>query len=77
MKRYSRLSPLCAALLAVILFTALLGTKARATVDYARQTGEPCTTCHVRPEGGGELTAVGTAYARGGYRWPIPEGVGT
>jgi len=77
MKSYSRLSPLCAALLAVILFTALLGSKARATVDYARQTGEPCTTCHVRPEGGGELTAVGSAYARGGYRWPIPEGVGT
>jgi predicted heme/steroid binding protein len=29
----------------------------------------------VRPEGGGELNTQGIAYARGGYQWPIPEGV--
>jgi len=46
-----------------------------ATVDYARQAGQPCAVCHVRPEGGGELSATGAAYARGGYQWPIPEGV--
>ncbi|MGD2145662.1 MAG: multiheme c-type cytochrome [Anaerolineae bacterium] len=44
-----------------------------ATVDYARQTGQPCATCHVRPEGGGELNALGVAYARGGYQWPVEE----
>ena len=45
-----------------------------ATVDYARQTGQPCGACHVRPEGGGELSALGIAYARGGYQWPVPAG---
>jgi predicted heme/steroid binding protein len=46
-----------------------------ATADYARQTGQPCGSCHMRPEGGGELSAQGIAYARGGYQWPVPEGV--
>ena len=66
---------LCSWALVTVFVALLLRSSARATVDYARQTGQPCSTCHTRPEGGGELTAVGTAYARGGYQWPIPEGV--
>jgi predicted heme/steroid binding protein len=75
MQRNSRsLSLLCLGVL-VALFLTILGIRARATADYARQTGQPCATCHVQPEGGGELTSVGAAYAQGGYQWPIPEGV--
>ncbi|MBN1641109.1 MAG: hypothetical protein JXA09_07725 [Anaerolineae bacterium] len=58
-------------LLVVVAFTSLSASTASATVDYARQTGQPCGVCHTRPEGGGELTPVGIAYARGGYEWPI------
>jgi hydroxylamine dehydrogenase len=60
-----------------LVLVVLLNARAAATVDYARQTGQPCGACHVRPEGGGELSAQGVAYARGGYQWPIPEGVET
>lgn len=66
---------LCGWLLIAVFVTALLGSEAGATVEYARQTGQPCGTCHVRPEGGGKLTPVGIAYARGGYQWPVPEDV--
>ena len=29
---------------------------------YTTATGQPCSTCHVNPAGGGPLTAVGTAF---------------
>ncbi len=61
--------------LIALLLTVLSASTASATVEYARQTGQPCGACHVRPEGGGELDPQGIAYARGGYQWPIPEGV--
>jgi hydroxylamine dehydrogenase len=76
MRRRSRtLAALVGGVTLVLVITALSGSTAGATVDYARQTGQPCGACHVRPEGGGELNAQGVAYARGGYQWPIPEGV--
>jgi hydroxylamine dehydrogenase len=76
MRRHSRtLVALVGGFTLTLVITALLGSTASATVDYARQTGQPCGACHVRPEGGGELNAQGVAYARGGYQWPIPEGV--
>ncbi len=64
---------LCSSLLIAIFLAVLLRSSALATPDYARQTGEPCSTCHTRPEGGADLTAVGVAFARGGYQWPVPE----
>jgi len=71
----SRLSiVLCTLFLIAIFAAGLLTSDAWATPEYARQTGQPCSTCHARPEGGGELTAVGMAYARNGYQWPVPEG---
>ena len=65
----------CGLFLVVILWAALAAPGALATVDYARQTGQPCPVCHERPEGGGALGAPGVAFVRGGYQWPIPEGV--
>ena len=60
---------------AALVLLVLLNARAAATVDYARQTGQPCSACHTQPGGGGELNAQGIAYARGGYQWPVPEGV--
>jgi hydroxylamine dehydrogenase len=69
-----RLPALLVASVVVTLAVALMGqSTSLATVDFARRTGEPCSTCHVRPEGGGEGTAVGSAYARSGYVWPVPD----
>jgi len=34
-----------------------------ATEEFARQTGKPCSACHLDPAGGGELTAAGKEYA--------------
>ncbi|MBI4302466.1 MAG: hypothetical protein HY664_07660 [Chloroflexi bacterium] len=31
--------------------------------SYATATGQPCSTCHVNPAGGGTLTAIGQAFA--------------
>ncbi len=76
MKASSRfLVLLCGWFLIAAFVTALFSSQAGATVEYARLTGQPCGTCHARPEGGGELTAVGIAYVRGGYQWPVPEDV--
>ena len=66
---------LCGWILIAAFLAILSRSSVLATVDYARQTGQPCSTCHTRPEGGGELTPVGVAYARGGYQWPVPEGL--
>jgi len=62
-------------LIAATVLAALAGSVARATPDYAVRTGKPCAYCHERPEGGGALSAMGTAFARGGHQWPIPAGV--
>jgi hydroxylamine dehydrogenase len=64
---------LCGWILIAAFLAILSRSSVLATVDYARQTGQPCSTCHTRPEGGGELTPLGVAYARGGYQWPVPE----
>ncbi len=64
---------LCSSFLIAVFLTLFLRTGALATPDYAQQTGQPCSTCHARPEGGGELTPVGVAFARDGYQWPVPE----
>jgi predicted heme/steroid binding protein len=49
--------------LCVGLFVLLAGgTAARATEEYAQQTGKECAACHLNPSGGGELTAGGKAF---------------
>jgi len=70
-----RLVLACTLLLTALTAWALLRSVAVATVDYARQTGQPCPVCHERPEGGGALTATGAAFVRGGYQWPLPAGI--
>ncbi len=48
---------------AVALAVVLLPASALALPAYASATGQPCSTCHVNPAGGGTLTAKGQAFA--------------
>ncbi len=76
MNKPSRILALvCTLFVALVVWTAFPRPAARATPDYAASTGQPCGICHTSPEGGGALTAKGAAYVKGGYVWPVPEGV--
>ena len=44
-------------------FVLLAPQLAGATEEYARQTGQTCSVCHLDPGGGGELTAGGKTFA--------------
>jgi hypothetical protein len=52
--------------IAVLLCSALVATRASALPSFAAQTGEPCTTCHVGAFGP-QLTPFGQAFKIGGY----------
>ncbi len=68
MLRAKGLSLLCgaAALAAAgIVFSGItIPTAANATPQFASQTGQPCSACHVNPSGGGKLTAKGEAFKK-------------
>ena len=62
-----------AALLCCSAVIVIAAVPARATPDFARQTGSECGTCHVDVIGGGKLTPAGEAFradlqAKGQYR---------
>lgn len=71
----------CLIALVLLLSTILLVMPrwAGATEEYARQTGQPCASCHLDPGGGGELTASGKAFAvqRQAVSQTQPMGAGT
>lgn len=46
-----------------IAFMVCSAQRVQATEEYARQTGQTCSACHLDPTGGGELTARGTAFS--------------
>ncbi len=50
-------------ILLILLTLALSVTSLYATDEYAEQTGQDCSICHLDPAGGGELTAEGDGYA--------------
>jgi hypothetical protein len=41
---------------------------AKATAQYAKQTGKPCGYCHVNPGGGGKLKAAGQKFQKKGHK---------
>lgn len=51
------------ALLLLLLFVLSSPQRARATEEYAKQTGRICASCHLDPAGGGELTAPGKTFS--------------
>lgn len=68
MLRAKGLSLLCGAAAlavgAVVLSGIAIPTVAKATPQYAQQTGQACGACHVSPSGGGKLTAKGEAFKK-------------
>lgn len=64
----------CAMFGFVLLFGVIFTPAARATEQYARNTGQACIFCH-QESAGGQLKTVGFAYIRNGYRYPIASSV--
>ncbi|MEW6242569.1 MAG: hypothetical protein AB1564_17345 [Chloroflexota bacterium] len=46
---------------------------AHALPEYAAQTGEPCSSCHVSPSGGGPRGPRGQAWVAAGKPGAIPD----
>jgi predicted heme/steroid binding protein len=49
-----------------------LASTAMATEDYAVETGQQCSVCHISESGGGGLTASGEAYSDDPENWNPP-----
>ncbi len=49
---------------AVVYSGIMMPTAAKATPQFASQTGQPCSACHVSPSGGGKLTARGEKFKK-------------
>ncbi len=61
----------CAALVAAVGASVLLTSQpARATAQFATQTGKSCTACHTSPEGGASLTPYGEKFKANGNKLP-------
>ena len=58
------MTAVCSAAMAVVLITCLLPWPALSLPLYARQTGQPCATCHTAFL---ELTPFGRRFKLGGY----------
>lgn len=63
---------------ALLLCTTLLlwvspSSTTHALPEYAAQTGEPCSTCHVSPSGGGPRTPRGQAWVASGKSGNVPD----
>ncbi len=52
------------ALITAFIFLLPFVSTSYATVDYARQTGNACSVCHVDPAGGGPLTRAGINFRK-------------
>jgi hypothetical protein len=48
----------------------LISRSAIATPQFGAATGQPCAACHVRPDGGTELTDFGKKFQANGNKLP-------
>jgi len=53
-----------AALMTAAMACLLISRTATATPQFGAATGQPCAACHVRPDGGPDLTHMGRAFRR-------------
>ncbi|MEW6029633.1 MAG: hypothetical protein AB1554_09135 [Chloroflexota bacterium] len=60
-------------LCASILLLLATPESAHALPEYAAQTGEPCSSCHVSPSGGGPRGPRGQAWVAAGKPGAIPD----
>jgi hypothetical protein len=58
-------------LLAGILFSPT--TNVQALPEYSAQIGEPCSSCHASPSGGGQRTPRGQAWVGAGKPGSVPD----
>ena len=64
----------CALLLSLALLVwASPAATTQALPEYAAQTGEPCSTCHASPSGGGPRTPRGQAWVAAGKSGGVPD----
>lgn len=61
-------------LVAIILFMGI--SPALGTDDYATETGQECTVCHILTSGGGGLTPSGESYSADPENWQPPVAAG-
>lgn len=60
------------AVFVAIVFVPLNTSLVLATEDYALETGQPCSVCHVSDSGGGGLTTSGEFYIENPEGWQPP-----
>jgi hypothetical protein len=61
-----------AALMTTAMACLLISRTATATPQFGAATGQPCAACHVRPDGGPDLTAYGKRFQANGNKLPKP-----
>jgi hypothetical protein len=71
-KTYMRYLGVVAALVTASAAYFLLSRTASATPQFGAATGQPCAACHVRPDGGPELTDFGKKFQANGNKLPKP-----
>lgn len=71
-KTYAGLLGIVAALVTASAACFLISRTATATPQFGAATGQPCAACHVRPDGGLELTDFGKKFQANGNKLPKP-----
>jgi len=69
---YIRIFGAVAALMLVGTGCILISSTATGTPAFGAATGQPCAACHVRPDGGPDLTAYGKKFQANGNKLPKP-----
>jgi hypothetical protein len=70
MKSHARLLGVVTALVTASGACFLISRSAIATPQFGAATGQPCAACHVRPDGGPELTDFGKKFQANGNKLP-------
>ncbi len=70
MKTHAKLILVATAAALLIAGSAMVLTvqTAKATPQYAQQTGKACGYCHANPAGGGKLKAAGVKFQKNGHK---------
>jgi hypothetical protein len=69
-KTYIRLFGAVAAFIIVGTACILISSTATGTPAFGAATGQPCAACHVRPDGGPDLTDFGKKFQANGNKLP-------
>jgi hypothetical protein len=67
---YIGLTGLVGILVAAAAVCLLESPAAVATPQFGAATGQPCSACHVRPDGGADLTDLGKKFQANGNKLP-------